>query len=417
MEKRTVSKKVAIIGAGPAGCTAALHLSGLGFSSVLMDKATFPRDKTCGDALSGKVLTVLNRIDPEIVERFRTKDFKEDIFGMRLFAPNRVILDLPFKWQYDTKKDDAPGSVVPRYEMDNFLIEEVRRKDDIELLESIEIASVKRFEDGFEVIDTDGNCIAKANMLLVANGANSKITRQLIGLKKDDKHYAGAVRGYYENVSGFHPDGFIELHFLKEYIPGYFWIFPVAGNRANVGLGMRTDLVSKNRINLKKTLEEIIRSYPGIADRFKDAKPEGKIKGYPLPLGSKKIVRSGERFMLLGDAAQLIDPLTGEGVGNAIYSGWIAAEQVASCFDKNSFDADEMRNYDKRIQRVMGVELKLSRQLQRLMTNQWLVNSFASRISRHDRLREFLTRMYTDLELRKKLVNPWFILQVLLGKK
>ena len=298
--------------------------------------------------------------------------------------------------------------------MDNFLIEEVKKCKHIELQLNKEIVTIRRVDKGFELFDRSGDLVVKTRMLLIASGANGNLVKQVTGHeRREKKHYAGAVRTYFEGVTGFHPDGFIELHFLDEYIPGYFWIFPVKGNRANVGLGLRSDFIAKRKINLKKTLEEIVKEYPGIKERFTNARQVDKIKGYPLPLGSGRYRRSGDRFMLLGDAAHLIDPLTGEGYGNAVYSGWVAAEQIGVCIEKGKYDAGEMRKYDKRIQRVMGVELRLSHQLQILMQKRFLVNMFSSRIDKNDKWKE----MYTDLELRKKLTNPLFLFEVLTSRK
>jgi geranylgeranyl reductase family protein len=407
---------VTIIGAGPAGSSAALQLDRLGIPSLVIDKAGFPRQKTCGDAVSGKVLTVLNRIDPAIYQRLISLEASQPVWGMRLLFPNRVKLDLPFKWNYDALHETAPGAVVPRDVLDHFLVEEVKKSTHCTLLEEMEITRVERTQNGFILSDRNGKIFIKTKVLLVANGANSPFTRQLAGIRKENRYFAGAVRAYYENVEGFHPDGFIELHFLKEYVPGYFWIFPVQGNRANVGLGLRSDYISKRKLNLRKSLLDIVDNYPGIRERFSHAKRLSEIQGHPLPLGSKRYRISGDGFMLLGDAGHLIDPLTGEGIGHAIYSGWIAAEQIAHCLKTDRFDAGEMINYDKRIQRVMGVELRLSHRMQQLMRFQPLVNTFADRIARNEKLQSLLTRMYSDLELRKKLVDPLFLLKILTGR-
>jgi geranylgeranyl reductase family protein len=415
---KMLQKDVVIIGAGPGGSTAALQLNKMGISCMLIDKSVFPRDKTCGDALSGKVKTIFNRIDPEIMKRFVERGFSQDVYGMRLFAPNRVCLDLPFRWNYDAETDEAPGFVVPRTDMDHFLVEEVKRCKLVDFMEGVKICEIKKNQNGFHLLDSTGSFEVQTKLLLLASGANGNLVQQLTGVEKRSKrHYAGAVRAYFENVSGLHPDGLIELHFLDEYLPGYFWIFPLKGNRANVGMGLRSDFISKRQISLKKTLDHILKYYPGIRERFMHAKQLDKPRGYPLPLGSGKLKRSGERFILLGDAAHLVDPLTGEGFGNAVYSGWVAAEQAARCFEKGRFDEKEMRNYDKRIERVMGVELKLSYQLQRIMRNKALVNMFSKRISKSEKLKKLFTRMYSDLELRKQLANPMFILKILTGNK
>ncbi len=408
--------EICIVGAGPGGAATALKLSYLGIPSVLIDKAVFPRDKVCGDALSGKVLTLLNRLDPAIMQRFAHIP-RQSIWGIRFVAPNKKIIDLPFKIDYNPADEPAPGFVARRMDFDNFLISEVKRRDNIRLLEGVEAGEMERIEEGYRIKDSRGKILCETPLLIVANGAHSQFARKQAGMKKELKHYAAAVRAYYENVSGFHPDGFIELHFLEEIIPGYFWIFPLPGGGANVGLGMRGDFVKKKGLSLRKKMEEIIQHHPAIKERFADARRCGDIEGYGLPLGSSHQRISGERYMLVGDAGHLIDPLSGEGIGNAMYSGFIAADQVAACLSANDFSAETMLAYDKRVDRVLGSEFRISYRLQKMLSHKRLAIWMANIIHRNRPLIEFMTEMYNDLSARKKLLNPLFWVKLLGGGK
>lgn len=409
--------EVCIVGAGPGGAATALKFNQLGIPCVLVDKAAFPRDKICGDAISGKVATVLRRIDPGIMERFEANEqIQTNIWGIRFVAPNTKIIDVPFRPNYDPQNDDKQGYVSTRLDFDNFLIEEVRGKPHIDFYENIPIEKYERTEGGWTVSDKSGEFRVEAKMLIVSNGANSNFSRHHAGLEKDPAHHAGAVRAYYRGVEGMHPDGFIELHFLKEINPGYLWVFPLPNGRSNVGLGMRSDYVSQRKYNLRKGLLEVIENHPHLRERFKNAEMEGKITGYGLPLGSKKRRISGERLMLIGDAAHLIDPLSGEGIGNAIYSGVIAAEQAQACLAANDFSAATMLAYDVRVERVLGKEMQLSYKLQKMMARPWLVNLTANWVSRNRSLLDVISLMYVDIDVRKKAVNPIFWVKLLLGK-
>ena len=119
-----IKTDVCILGAGPAGASTALHLSYRGIPSVLIDKAVFPRDKVCGDALSGKVPLLLKRLDPQVLARFEQRaEMLTDVWGIRFIAPNRTALDIPFKPNYDKTKETSPGYVAKRIDFDNFLID------------------------------------------------------------------------------------------------------------------------------------------------------------------------------------------------------------------------------------------------------------------------------------------------------
>ncbi|HBY67892.1 MAG TPA: geranylgeranyl reductase, partial [Flavobacteriaceae bacterium] len=118
---------------------------------------------------------------------------------------------------------------------------------------------------------------------------------------------------------------------------------------------------------LKQKFTELIENHPNLKSRFKNAKPLETIKGFGLRLGSKKKQLSGDHFLLLGDAANLIDPFTGEGIGNAIRSGRIAAEHIKKAFKERRFDADFNKKYDTNIYQAMWNELRVSKSLQNLL--------------------------------------------------
>ncbi|MEL7378347.1 MAG: FAD-dependent monooxygenase, partial [Bacteroidota bacterium] len=150
------SEDIVIVGAGPAGCATALRLAYLGIPSVLVDRSTFPRDKICGDAISGKVGVLLDRLDPVIMQRFRDRFKPTDVWGIRFYPPNGKLIELPFQVDYQRKYNEAPGYVSKRMDFDQFLIEEVRRRPEIELITGVAIAQYERSERGYLVKDISG---------------------------------------------------------------------------------------------------------------------------------------------------------------------------------------------------------------------------------------------------------------------
>ncbi|PHN04154.1 NAD(P)/FAD-dependent oxidoreductase [Flavilitoribacter nigricans] len=401
-----IQTDIAILGAGPGGASTALKLSHLGLPCVLIDKADFPRDKVCGDAISGKVTTLLHRLDPAIMARFHGMSIQSDVWGMRFYAPNGKRVEVPFPIK--SEAGHAPGYVSKRIDFDQFLIDEVRRRPDIQLHLNKEISSFKRQETGWRLQTADGDFTVNCRLLVVADGAHSRFSRTIAGLEKDTAHHAAALRAYYRNVGDLSERGFIELHFIHDITPGYFWIFPLPDGMANVGLGMRSDILAKKGLNLKETLRWIIEKHPTISERFKDAELIGKVHGFGLPLGSKPRPISGDHYVLVGDAGHLVDPITGEGIGNACYSGFIAAELAEKCVQENDFSAARLQAYDIRVARVLGSEMALSYRLQKLLAYPRVVNFMARVVAGNQRMMQVLSRMYADFDLRLELARPWF---------
>ncbi|GAA4315334.1 geranylgeranyl reductase family protein [Compostibacter hankyongensis] len=409
--------KVCIIGAGPGGATAALQLSALGIECVIIDKAVFPRDKVCGDGLSGKVFTTLSKIDKEMAGRLQQFTDKLGSWGVTFVSPGRLGIDIAYKTRYDRSVDDPAGYVCKRIHFDHFLVSELKRKKDIRLFEGVNIEKYELQEDGYLVSDREGRFSVKAGLLIIANGAHSSFTKDVANIRMDPSCYAAGVRAYFKHVKGTHPDNFIELHFLKQLLPGYMWIFPLPDGQANVGMDMISETVRGKKINLRTLLMDTLKNDPVFRERFEDAEIIGKVEGYGLPLGSKKRKLSGCRYMLVGDAAHLIDPLTGEGIGNAMYAGRLAALQAEAAIKSGDYSAGALMAYDNEVYRILGPELKLSRRLQRLARFPRLFN-IAMRAGRHNReLKELISCMFYEVDLRKKLSRPSFYVKLLLNRK
>ena len=407
---------IVIAGAGPAGATASLFLCREKIPHFVIDKSFFPRDKICGDAISGKTSDILHKLNTEI---HREIEMQSDRFlpcnGILFSAPNGKMLEVPFSNNISALKYPA-GYTSKRFHFDEFLFRKIDRKV-ATVLEGAEIKTITRIPEGIE-LTYDHDRIEhklKCKLLVGAEGDRSLTARALGAYKKNPEHYSAAVRAYYRNVKGMHEQNFIELHFLKGILPGYFWIFPLPGGDANVGVGIPSHIVSRKKINLKDEMVKIIHEHPIFKERFRHSEPVGEIKGWGLPLGSEQRVISGDNFLLTGDAASLIDPFTGEGIGNAMLSGMKAAEQVKRSIAANDFSKNFLGKYDEEVYRNCGAELKLSHRLQKLGNKAWLINLFFNKAGRSKAFREYLPLILYNPEDRKALSNIRFYFKLLFG--
>jgi len=406
---------VCIVGAGPGGVTAALHLANRGIPCTLVDKAFFPRDKVCGDALSGKVLNELRRIDDALPAQLAGSAVSLPAWGMQLTAPGGQPLRIPFRTGYDPGAEAAPGYVARRMDFDNLLVDEARRRPEITLLEGVPVKTFSFADGNWSLAGADGAPRIRSQLLIVANGAQSSFSRKTAGLDLRPEHHCAGLRAYYRNVSGCHHENFIELHFLEPLLPGYFWIFPLPGGYANVGVGMLSSHVRRGRINLRAAMLDLIATHPALRDRFAGAERVGDISGYGLPLGSRRHDISGNHYLLVGDAAHLVDPFTGEGISNAMISGRWAAEQAALALGAGDFSARRLRGYDEAVYRRLGRELQLSYRMQQLLRFPWLFNAVARKAARNPAFADLLSCMFNDLDVRAQLKKPLFYLKLLLN--
>ena len=401
---------ILIIGAGPAGASAALFLAKQGIASTIVDKHTFPRDKVCGDALSGKVVEVLNKLDKTLVNELSLHEKLLGSWGVTFVAPNGKSLRVPFNTKKEKKA--APGFISKRIHFDDWLVQKVRTTAGITLHEDTEIRNYSRDKERIIATAKNGTTIS-ARLVIAADGAYSSFTKDVAHLKTEPEHNCFGLRAYYKNVAGLDAENFIELHFLNEILPGYFWIFPLPNGDANVGVGMRADKMSNKKINLKKAFESVLESNPAIKARFVHAEKVGEVKLHGLPLGSKKRNLSGDNYILCGDAALLIDPFTGEGIGNAMLSGMYAAKQAASCVQTGNYTAAYLKCYDAELYKRLWPELLLSYRMQQMVNFPSLFNFVVNKANSNKMLRETISCMFEDLDMRARLKSPSFYFKLL----
>lgn len=336
---------VIISGAGPAGCTAALALRSSGLSVALIEKEMFPREKVCGDAIPAYVPKVLATIDPSYRAALEEIEDKKPVSICRYVAPDRTALDISFR---------EKGLVCRRSVFDSFLLDLASRLDNLTVLTGTRIKDIRAGDQGFSVSTGNGEELT-ARLLIGCDGSTGISKRILTPCKQEPSEGSVAVRAYFSGIKDNPPET-LEFHFLKELLPGYFWIFPLPGNEFNAGIGMPSAKVKSGKINLRDLLMKIIENDPVIGPRFSGASVKGDIKGHFLPVFTRKRKISGDRFMLCGDAASLVNPATGAGIGQAMQSGRYAGWQAVKCFQKNDFSEGFMRSYDRTLHEKLWKE-------------------------------------------------------------
>lgn len=407
---------VLIAGAGPAGASTSIFLAREKIPHIIIDKASFPRDKVCGDAISGKSIWVLDKISSEWQRFFCTAHQSLVTQGIQFIAPNNTRLTIPFST--NSNQEGTPiGFVSRRVDFDNTLAGFIDHNY-ATLLMGTALEDIEEVPDGLlvTILLQGERKVIFTKMIVGAEGRSSMVAKKLAAHSMYPAHYSAGIRAYYRNVSGIHEENHIELHFLKELQPGYLWIFPLPNGAANVGVGMLSKAVSAKKINLKQMMLQLIATHPSLKYRFTNAVMEGEITGWGLPLGSVKRRLSGNRFVLTGDAGSLIDPFTGEGIGNAMVSGLVAARTIKKATELNNFSAALLQQYDHDLYKKLWAELRLSHYLQMLCSKPRLFNFVIGKASRSRELKETISCMFGNVDIRKKFMNPFFYLKILLNR-
>lgn len=350
---------VIIVGAGPGGSAAALVLADSGLRVAMLDKAIFPRDKVCGDFVAGHGIRVLKEISSNAYERLLAFPDKAANRSTVLFIGRSKPIEFFWKQRSYT---------IRRADFDNLLVEEMLAKGKTDFFPGHAVKKIERTTQGFALKCQNGVQF-EAKLLIGADGAHSVVARQLANFQVDREHYGGSVRAYFTGVKNIEASA-NEVYIHKHVIPGYFWVFPVGPDSANVGLGMHSRHIMKHKVDLKKLFYDFIKSHPVLQTKLGEANMEGDLQGFGLPFYSKQHRIHGDGYMLIGDAASLIDPSNGEGIMLAIMSGKLAAMQAISAFEKNDFSAATLAPYFEAVKKKWWKEMR---------RKAWFVNTFGHR--------------------------------------
>ena len=320
MEPAEEQIDVAVIGAGPAGTAAAITLARAGIDVTVFDKATFPRDKTCGDGLTTLALRQLEQLglDPADVASWI------DVTDCFVTSPSGVSIHLPLP----PASDGRFAAVTTRLDLDAALVD-LARKEGATVVEGAGLTAAREESNAVVLrIGADGadEREVRARWVVAADGMWSP-TRRALGLAEPG--YRGEWHAFRQYVGNVGERAATELHvmFEADIVPGYFWSFPLPGRRANIGFGIQRG--GKVPVGDMGPLWEDLLARPHIRDLLgPDVTPEAPHRAWPIPARVDTAVTSTPRVLFTGDAVAACDVMTGEGIGQALLTGVRAAESI-----------------------------------------------------------------------------------------
>jgi geranylgeranyl reductase family protein len=289
-------------------------LARAGRSVVVVDKAVFPRDKCCGDGLTTLALRELRQLGlkPSMVPNWKSVDAA----WLRSPSGREVCVPLP--------GDGIFAATTPRRELDAALVD-LAIDAGATVLQGHALNTVRQSSSSVEV-DVEGIGSIEARYVIAADGMWST-TRKLLGVSEPG--YLGewhAFRQYARNVTGPAAERLI-VWFEPELLPGYMWSFPLPDGRANVGFGVQRDGVRRVQ-DMRQQWDDLLRR-PHVVEALGEGfELEDRHTAWPIPAGIDRATLTTGRVCFVGDAAMATDTMTGEGIGQAVLTGRLAAEAI-----------------------------------------------------------------------------------------
>jgi geranylgeranyl reductase family protein len=403
-----VTVDVAVVGAGPAGAAAAIELARAGLDVVVIDKATFPRDKCCGDGLTTGALRRLERLGlrPAAVASWE----RVDACWVRSPSGRAIELPFPAAAQY--------AAVARRTDLDAALVD-VARAEGATVCDGRAVGAVTWSGDEVTVHATGGAPLT-ARYVVAADGAWSPV-RKALGLSEPG--YLGEWHAARRYVAVGGPTA-MWVWFEPDLLPGYAWSFPVGGGQANVGFGVLrrpgTPVPSTaarwaqlaQAPHVREVLGDAVDGGapgpgPSHGAPMRTAPADATVRAWPIParLGRTTLTGAGGRALFAGDAARAADPMTGEGIAQALESGSAAAQAIVRAGPRRGAAAAVA--YERSLRRGMAVDDRLASMLSRVLGTELGARAAvrAAGATAWER-RQFARWLFEDYP-RALLATPW----------
>ncbi len=323
---------VVIIGAGPSGSNAAISYKKLNpdLKIALVDKAIFPRDKSCGDAFGPGVISALKRFGNEHILEGEPEVVSTTLFGPKNIGIQNYIPEVK-------NKEDSIVYVIPRLDLDNRILN-LAKEEEVETFEGYRFSNFFINEESVSVeIENEEKekYILDAKLLVGADGANSRVRKSLNLKQNSDWNKAIAIRAYIDspNYLEIFKERTLMFEINVSAIKGYAWAFPSKGNLLNIGIGVPLSVFKKEKMDIKNLLDEFVKTLESRGVIVENLRME---KSFMLPFASSRPKLAHNRVALIGDAGSMINPMSGEGIFYGMEAGFLLANETHQLINESA---------------------------------------------------------------------------------
>jgi geranylgeranyl reductase family protein len=391
---------VLVVGGGPAGASAAYWLARHGHDVTVVERKTFPREKTCGDGLT-----------PRAVHQLDLMGLTEDLTKFHRFQGLRATgmgRELELEWPSHPVYPQH-GYVVRRRELDTMVARnaEAAGAKLLEGHEAVEAIVERGFVRGamVQAHDEDAPKEIRARFTVVADGANSRFGRALGTFRTREWPYGTAIRTYWESPR--HAEPWIESALdVKDRngnpMPGYGWIFPVGDGSINIGVGLLSTFRDFKSVNTTHLLDSYAHQ---IAERWEidPARPECPPTSGRIPMGGSVGPKGGPTYLVIGDAAGSVNPFNGEGIDYAYETARMAADVLHEALVSD--DASALQRYPRMLEEEYGEYFKVARLFAKVIGRPALMRELTRAGMHSHTLMEWVLRIMANL-LRPDELGP-----------
>jgi geranylgeranyl reductase family protein len=375
---------------------------------LLLDKSDFPREKTCGDGLTPHALRMLDEMG-----------IFDEIAGVG-YRINGITIHSPGGYTVRGAVPEIAGFpdhllIVPRVKLDNLIRQRAVDKG-ANFLAPINVKGIETEEGRVFVLGENHreDLSLRARLVVLATGANLGLLTRLGLLNGSPEMFLGA-QAYFDGLDGL--SDHLQVFTEGVPMPGYGWVFPTSETSANLGVGVLIGNGRKGRgqRSARKVFEEFLQS-PAMQRMYRHAHQVGPSKGYPLRIDFPRSPTSGNGILLVGEAAGLVSPLTGEGIDLALESGKMAAEHIIAMFTKGDFSAQTLAAYDRLLRQRYGRLFRYLRNLRRIYLNPLLADRVVRLVDKASDLNKLLVSILLGYQDAALALTPRILWRILRNK-